>query len=67
MYDIIVDGDIMAVIKHFEDKKYDKVLWRMSKDKKKEIKAYAEACGYSLDSFVNKAIEEKSKILLPIK
>lgn len=49
----------MEATKRFEDKKYDKVLLRMPKGKKEEIKAYAETCGHSLNSFVNEAIEEK--------
>lgn len=49
----------MEATKRFEDKKYDKVLLRMPKGKKEEIKAYAETHGYSLNSFVNEAIDEK--------
>lgn len=49
----------MEATKRFEDKKYDKVLLRMPKGKKEEIKAYAEKYGYSLNSFVNEAIKEK--------
>lgn len=45
--------------KRFEDKKYDKVLLRIPKGKKDEIKAFAENQGYSLNGFINEAIEEK--------
>ena len=57
----------MEATKRFEDKKYDKVLLRMSKGKKDEIKAYAEEQGYSLNSFINEAIDEKMKKPAPNK
>lgn len=38
---------------------YDEIKTRVPKGKKEEIKAYAEEHGYSLNSFVNEAIDEK--------
>lgn len=38
---------------------YDEIKTRVPKGKKDEIKAYAEKHGYSLNSFVNEAIDEK--------
>lgn len=49
----------MAATKRFEDKNYDKVLIRLPKGKKTEIKMFAEEHSYSLNSFVNEAIDEK--------
>lgn len=38
---------------------YDEIKTRVPKGKKDEIKAYAEKRGYSLNSFVNEALDEK--------
>lgn len=38
---------------------YDEIKTRVPKGKKDEIKAYAEKHGYSLNSFVNEALDEK--------
>lgn len=65
-YNCIKGGDIMSVskaqkeaTKRFEDKRYDKILLRLTKGKKEEIRAYAENKGYSLNSFINEAIDDK--------
>ena len=46
-------------IKRYEDKAYDKVLVRFPKGKKDIIKAHAEAHSESVNSFINRAIDEK--------
>lgn len=65
-YNCIKGGDIMSVskaqkeaTKRFEDKRYDKILLRLTKGKKEAIRAYAENKGYSLNSFINEAIDDK--------
>lgn len=45
-------------IKRYEDKAYDKVLVRFPKGKKDIIKTYAEAHSESVNSFINRAIDE---------
>ena len=45
-------------IKRYEDKAYDKVLVRFPKGKKDIIKTHAEAHSESLNSFINRAIDE---------
>lgn len=45
-------------IKRYQDKAYDKVLLRLSKGKKELIQAHAEALGTSVNSFINRAIDE---------
>lgn len=45
-------------IKRYEDKAYDKVLVRFPKGKKDIIKAHAEARSESVNSFINRAIDE---------
>ena len=46
-------------IKRYQDKTYDKVLVRMPKGRKDEIKAHAESQGKSVNGFINEAIDEK--------
>ena len=43
----------------YNEKAYDRIQLVVKKGKKEEIKAYAENHGYSLNSFVNEAIDEK--------
>lgn len=43
----------------YNEKAYDRIQLVVKKGKKDEIKAYAEKHGYSLNSFVNEAIDEK--------
>ena len=43
----------------YNEKAYDRIQLVVKKGKKDEIKAYAEKNGYSLNSFVNEAIDEK--------
>ena len=45
-------------IKRYEDKAYDKVLVRFPKGKKVIIKTHAEAHSESVNSFINRAIDE---------
>ena len=45
----------------YNEKAYDRIQLVVKKGKKDEIKAYAEKHGYSLNSFVNEAIDEKMK------
>ena len=45
-------------IKRYEDKAYDKVLVRFPKGKKDIVKANAEAHSESVNSFINRAIDE---------
>ena len=45
-------------IKRYEDKAYDKVLVRFPKGKKDIIKTHAEAHSESVNSFINRAIDE---------
>lgn len=47
-----------ASIKKYEDKAYDKVLLRLPKGQREEIKAHAEAQGESVNGFVGRAITE---------
>ena len=46
-------------IKRYQDKAYDKILVRMPKGRKDEIKAHAEAKGKSVNGFINEAVDEK--------
>lgn len=48
-------------IKRYEDKAYDKVLVRMPKGRKDEIKSHTEQKGQSVNGFINEAIDEKLK------
>lgn len=43
----------------FQKENYDRINLVVSKGKKDEIKSFAELHGESLNSFVNKAIDEK--------
>ncbi len=53
-------GKTSAAVKNkYAAKAYDRIQLVVKKGKKDEIKAYAEKHGYSLNSFVNEAIEEK--------
>ena len=45
-------------IKRYEDKAYDKVLVRFPKGKRDIIKTHAEAHSESVNSFINRAIDE---------
>ena len=45
-------------IKRYEDKAYDKVLVRFPKGNKDIIKTHAEAHSESVNSFINRAIDE---------
>ena len=45
----------------YENANYDKVLLRMPKGKKDEIKAAADSQGKSVNGFINEAIDEKMK------
>lgn len=44
-------------IKRYEDKAYDKVLVRMPKGRKADIKAHADSRGESVNGFINRAID----------
>lgn len=67
-YNIRKGGDIMgakyneaqkkATIKYLSEKT-DDIRIRVPKGKKEEIRAYAENKGYSLNSFINEAIDDK--------
>lgn len=46
-------------IKKYEDKAYDKILLRLPKGRKEEIKAHAESRGESVNGFINRAIENQ--------
>lgn len=46
-------------IKRYEDKAYDKVLIRMPKGRKAVIQAHAETQGESVNSFINRAIDNQ--------
>ena len=53
-------GKTSAAAKNkYAAKAYDRIQLVVKKGKKSEIKAYAETHGYSLNSFVNEAIDEK--------
>lgn len=53
-------GKTSAAVKNkYAAKAYDRIQLVVKKGKKDEIKAYAEKHGYSLNSFVNEAIDEK--------
>ncbi len=45
-------------IKRYEDKAYDKVLLRLPKGFKSELKTHTVSIGESLNSFINRAIRE---------
>ena len=46
-------------VHNYVKKNYDRIEITAPKGKKAEIKAYAETHGYSLNSFINEAIDEK--------
>lgn len=46
-------------IKKYEDKAYDKILLRLPKGRKEELKAHAESRGESVNGFINRAIENQ--------
>ena len=48
-------------IKKYEDKAYDKILLRLPKGRKEELKAHAESQGESVNGFINRAIDEAMK------
>lgn len=55
-------GKTSAAVKNkYAAKAYDRIQLVVKKGKKAEIKAYAETHGYSLNSFINEAIDEKMK------
>lgn len=47
-----------AVKDRYNAKSYDEIKVRVSKGKKDTIKVHAEACGESLNAFINRAIAE---------
>lgn len=49
----------MQAVSRYEAKNYDKVLLRMPKGRREEIKAAAEAEGMSLNAYIMAAINEK--------
>lgn len=51
----------------YNEKAYDRIQLVVKKGKKEEIKTYAENHGYSLNSFVNEAIDEKMQKPAPYK
>lgn len=44
-------------IKKYEDKAYDKLLLRVQKGQKDEIKAAADAAGESVNGYIKRALE----------
>ncbi len=61
-------GKTSAAVKNkYAAKAYDRIQLVVKKGKKAEIKAYAEEQGYSLNSFINEAIDEKMKKPAPDK
>lgn len=42
----------------YEAKAYDKILLRVTKGKREEIRGHAEARGESVNGFINRAIDE---------
>lgn len=46
-------------IKKYEDKAYDKILLRLPKGRKEELKAHTESRGESVNGFINRAIENQ--------
>lgn len=49
----------------YNEKAYDRIQLVVKKGKKEGIKTYAENHGYSLNSFVNEAIDEKMQKAAP--
>ena len=49
----------------YNEKAYDRIQLVVKKGKKEEIKSFAENHGYSLNSFVNEAIDEKMQKAAP--
>lgn len=47
----------------YNEKAYDRIQLVVKKGKKEEIKSFAEKQGYTMNSFVNEAIDEKMKRL----
>jgi len=45
----------------YNEKAYDRIELKVSKGKKDDLKAHAEANGESLNAFVNRAIDEAMK------
>lgn len=45
----------------YNEKAYDRIQLVVKKGKKDEIKAFAESHGYTLNGFVNEAIDEKMR------
>ena len=43
----------------YNEKAYDRVILNIRKGQKDELKAIAESCGESLNTFINKAIEKR--------
>lgn len=61
-------GKTSAAVKNkYAAKAYDRIQLVVKKGKKAEIKTYAEEQGYSLNSFINEAIDEKMKKPAPDK
>lgn len=47
----------------YNEKTYDRIQLVVKKGKKEELKTFAEAHGYTMNSFVNEAIDEKMRRL----
>ncbi len=45
----------------YNEKAYDRIQLVVKKGKKNEIKAFAESRGYTVNGFVNEAIDEKMR------
>lgn len=61
-------GKTSAAVKNkYAAKAYDRIQLIVKKGKKDEIKAFAENQGYSLNGFINEAIEEKMQKPAPTK
>lgn len=50
----------------YNEKTYDRIQLVVKKGKKEEIKAFAESKGYTLNGFVNEAIDEKIQRSAPV-
>ncbi len=59
-------GKTSAAVKNkYAAKAYDRIQLIVKKGKKEEIKTFAESRGYSVNSFVNEAIDEKMQKTAP--
>ena len=48
----------MRASRKYNEKAYDRIELKVTKGKKPELKAHAESKGESLNSFINRAIDE---------